>query len=113
MAGKRRVSRLADEGPLVSTVADVLDLVGDAWSVEAEVIAVPVSRLHPAFFDLSSGFAGDVAQKLVNYHLVLAVVGDVSDHAARSSALTAWIAESNRGSHVWFVPDDGALDARL
>ncbi len=104
--------RLPDDGPLL-TDADANDLIGSAWGAQADVVAVPVARLDPAFFELASGVAGELTQKFVNYHLVLAVVGDVRAHEERSSAFAAWVVESNRGRHVWFVVDDDALTARL
>ncbi|MEV0155627.1 DUF4180 domain-containing protein [Micromonospora sp. NPDC050686] len=99
-------------GPPVATEADALDLIGAAF-VGAEVVAVPASRLDPAFFALGTRFAGEIMQKFVNYRLRLAIVGDISAHLAASAALRALVHESNRGGHVWFVPDLAALDDRL
>ena len=92
---------------------DTSDLIGNAWVDNVGLIAIPVSRLDPAFFELRSGMAGELAQKLVNYHLRLAIVGDVSGYEAASDAFRDWVWESNRGTHVWFVPDEAALGARL
>ncbi|WP_213450629.1 DUF4180 domain-containing protein [Rhizomonospora bruguierae] len=99
-------------GPPVATVQDALDLIGAAF-LGAEVVAVPASRLDEDFFDLGTRFAGEVMQKFVNYHLRLAVIGDISRHLAASSALRALVQESNSADHVWFVPDLEALDERL
>jgi hypothetical protein len=111
--GDLRVQYLDPEGPLVSTSNDTSDLIGNAWVDNVGLIAIPVARLDPAFFELRSGMAGDLAQKLVNYHLRLAIVGDVSGYEAASDAFRDWVWESNRGAHVWFVPDEAALAARL
>jgi hypothetical protein len=111
--GELRVQYLDPEGPLVSTSADTSDLIGNAWVEKIGLIAIPVSRLDPTFFELRSGMAGELTQKLVNYHLRLAVVGDVSPYEAASEAFRDWVWESNRGTHVWFVPDEAALEARL
>lgn len=99
-------------GPVVGTVQDALDLIGAAL-LDAEVVAVPVSRLDEKFFSLSSGVAGEVMQKFVNYRLRLAIVGDISRHLKASSALRALVHESNAASHIWFLPDVEALDERL
>ena len=101
------------EGPLISTSADTSDLIGNAWMDHAQVIAVPAGRLDPAFFDLSTLLAGDVTQKVVNYQLRLAVIGDLSAHTSRSQALADFVWESNRGDHIWFVEDEAELVARL
>jgi hypothetical protein len=111
--GELRVQYLDPDGPIVSTSNDTSDLIGNAWVDNVGLIAIPVSRLDPAFFELRSGIAGEVTQKLVNYHLRLAVVGDVSEYEAGSNAFRDWVWESNRGAHVWFVPDEAALEARI
>ena len=99
-------------GPPVATVQDALDLIGGAF-LGAEMVALPAGRLDERFFELGTGFAGEVMQKFVNYRLRLAVVGDISRHLAASSALRALVQESNSAGHVWFVPDLAALDERL
>lgn len=101
------------EGPPLATSRDASDLVGDAFSTSAELVVVPVERLSPDFLRLSSGLAGDVLQKFVNYGLKFAVLGDVSAAAAASGPLRDFIYESNRGSSVWFAPDLPALEALL
>lgn len=99
-------------GPPIVTEADALDLIGAAFA-DAEVVAVPASRLDPRFFSLGTRFAGEIMQKFVNYRLRLAVIGDISRHLAESAALRALVHESNRADQVWFLPDLDALDARL
>lgn len=93
--------------------ADALEIVGEALGRGADLVVVPVARLHDDFFDLATGVAGDLLQTFVTYRLRLAVVGDISAQLAASSALRALVAESNRGRQAWFALDDGALAARL
>ncbi|MBT2404445.1 MULTISPECIES: DUF4180 domain-containing protein [unclassified Streptomyces] len=100
------------KGPTVVTEQDALDLIGAAL-FDAEVVVVPVSRFDEKFFSLSTGFAGDIMQKFVNYRLRLAVIGDISRHMETSTALRALVHESNTASHIWFLPDVESLDARL
>ncbi len=101
------------DGPAIDSDARAADLVGEAFSTGAGVIAVPVERLDPTFFRLASGLAGAVAQKVVNYHKRLAVVGDIEAHLARSEPLRAWVGECNRQGQVLFVPTLEALSERL
>ncbi len=108
-----RVLHLEPAGETLSTSDDASDLVGSAWSHDAAMVAVPVGRLDSAFFDLRSGIAGEITQKLVNYRIRLAVVGDIAEHVAASDALRDFVWESNRGDHVWFVDDEAALAERL
>ena len=100
------------DGPPVGATT-VLDLVGDALGRAAEWIALPVARLDPDFFSLRSGVAGDVVQKLTNYRLRLAVLGDIAPLTDASTALRDWVREANRGSTVWFVADLDELAGRL
>lgn len=99
-------------GPTVVSEQDALNLIGAAL-LDAEIVVVPVSRLDEKFFSLSTRFAGEIMQKFVNYQLRLAVVGDISHYLEASDALRALVRESNLGSHIWFLPDTEALDARL
>lgn len=108
-----RVLHLDADGEPISTADDASDLVGTAWSHQAAMIAVPVERLDPAFFKLRSGIAGEITQKLVNYQLRLAVVGDIGAKVAKSDALRDYVFESNLGEHVWFVESEVDLDHKL
>lgn len=102
-----------EDGEPLRGADDALDLIAAAWAAGAAWVAVPVHRLHDDFFRLHTGVAGEMAQKFVNYRLGLAIVGDVSRHAVAGSAFQAWVHESNRGSHLWFVDDLPGLAARL
>ncbi|KRE12317.1 alpha/beta hydrolase [Bosea sp. Root483D1] len=103
----------AEDGPLLASERDANDFLGAAWGVEATMVAIPVARIDPAFFQLATRLAGDVAQKFVNYRVRLAIVGDIAAHCAQSKALRDFVYESNRGQALWFVEDIAALDARL
>ncbi|MFC5060601.1 DUF4180 domain-containing protein [Actinomycetospora atypica] len=108
-----RVLTVAAEGPAIQDEASALDVVGDAFGAEAEVVIVPVERLGAAFFELRSGVAGAVVQKFVTYRLRLVVVGDPAHHGPTSGPVDDWIREANRGRDLWFVADDAELDRRL
>jgi hypothetical protein len=100
-------------GPVVRDAEGARRLVEEALSNRATLIAVPVGRLGPAFFQLRSGLAGEMLQKAANYGLKFAVVGDVSGHVAGSSALRDLVVESGRGRSLFFVADLPALAERL
>lgn len=107
-----RVFHLPPDRATIESADDVVELFyGDADG--ADWLAVPVARLDPAFFDLRSGLAGELVQKCANYRIGLAVVGDISGHVASSAALAAFVRESNRGGHIWFVSDEAELRRRL
>jgi hypothetical protein len=102
-----------EEGAPIATERDVSDLLGNVFSLRADWVVIPTSRLTPAFFDLKTRFAGEMLQKLVNYNRRVVILGDVSGAVAGSDALRDFIRESNRGTTVWFVPDMAALEAKL
>lgn len=103
----------AEDGAPLASERDANDFLGAAWAVEATMVAIPVARIDPAFFQLATRLAGDVAQKFVNYRMRLAIIGDISAHCAASKALHDFVYESNQGQALWFVEDFAALDARL
>ena len=102
-----------DAKPVISTADAVNDVIGSAWGESISLIALPVARLDTEFFRLSSGLAGDVLQKFVNYRLPVAILGDISEYVADSDALRDFVWESNRGDHVWFLADEEELVAKL
>jgi hypothetical protein len=109
----REVYLCADEGPCLADDRELSGLIGDLFRAGARFVAVPLPRLGPDFLRLSTGVAGQVLQKLVNYQFQVALLGDVSAAAAGSEPLRDFIRESNRGRTVWFVDDLAALEAKL
>ncbi|MEU9338822.1 DUF4180 domain-containing protein [Streptomyces sp. NPDC048290] len=107
------VLRCAPDGPPLDGERAALDLIGETYGQEVDLVAVPVERLPDDFFRLRSGVAGAVVQKFVNYRLRLAVIGDISAQIAASDALRDFVRESNRGRHLWFVGDAAELEERL
>ncbi|NLG56864.1 MAG: DUF4180 domain-containing protein [Clostridiales bacterium] len=67
-------------------------------------MAIHKSAVCEAFFDLSTGIAGDILQKFINYRKKIAVIGDFSQYASKS--LKAFIHECNQGRDIFFVPDE-------
>jgi hypothetical protein len=112
VSGSHRMLIAPPVGPIVA-VQDALDLIAEALSRGATLIVIPVERLDPAFFVLSSGLAGEVTQKIVNYRLKLAVIGDISIQTAKSSSLRAFVRESSRGGSIFFAQDLESLAAVL
>lgn len=109
----RSVFLCADEGPPLADDRALSNLIGELFGSGAKLVAMPLTRLGPDFLRLSTGVAGHVLQKLVNYRFRIAVLGDVSAAAADSEPLRDFIRESNRGTTVWFLDDLAALEAKL
>jgi len=104
---------LDQAGPLLRSEVDARDMIQETFGTDVELAVVPIERLDPDFFVLRTGVAGVFVQKLVQYRLRLAVVGDISAHVEASDALRDWVREVNRGRDILFVPDVDALEARL
>ncbi len=111
--GGQAVYLWAAEGPGIARESDALDLIGETYGQDVAWVGIPLERLSPDFFHLRTGVAGAFLQKLTNYHLRVAFVGDLTRRIEASDALAAFVTESNRGDHVWFVEDEAALAARL
>ncbi len=101
------------EGAAIASERDGMDLIGEAMGQGASLLAVPVSRLTGAFFELKTGLAGALTQKIVNYRMKLAIIGDVSAEVAARKSVADWVREANAGRDIWFLPDRAALEAKL
>ena len=58
---------------------------------------LPVRRLPADFFRLETRIAGNMLQKLTNYRMKCAIVGDISA-AGRQRALRDFVRESNQAA---------------
>ena len=101
------------QGPGLASAGDAIDLIGKAAEVGATLVVIPFERVRADFFDLRNGIAGEFLQKFVTYGTRVVILGDTSERIAQSKSLAAFVAESNRGSQVWFVKDRDELGQRL
>ncbi|SDI73826.1 protein of unknown function [Actinokineospora alba] len=103
----------ASDGPALARDSDATDLLGELWGQDVDMIVIPTTRLADDFFVLSTRVAGEIIQKFVNYRMRVTVLGDMAEHLARSEAMASFVRESNRGTHLWFVPTLDELTERL
>lgn len=103
----------APDGPKIADEQSAVDLIGTLWGQDVQWLVLPVDRLPRDFFVLRTRVAGAVVQKMQQYGFRVAVVGDIAEHVAASTALRDFVHESNRGRQLWFVADEAELDARL
>ena len=98
----KAIAVVSGGGHEVAEVNAALDLVMSArYIAGSNLIAIEKSVLDERFFILSTGFAGEVLQKFINYHCKAAIYGDFSRYT--SKPLHDFIYESNRGKDVFFV----------
>lgn len=86
----------------ITTPQAALDLAMTAkYEAGAERIAIDKRLLGEDFFLLSTGAAGEILQKLINYHVKAAIYGDYSPYTSKS--LRDFIYESNQGKDIFFT----------
>lgn len=68
-------------------------------------------QITPDFFILSTGLAGEVLQKFINYGGRLAIYGNFSGYT--SKPLHDFMYESNQGRDVFFVSTEAEAVDRL
>jgi len=103
MANKRQPVAVIDQASRLFSVQDILDVMVNAqYSNNCRGLVIYGESLGEAFFDLRSGFAGEVLQKFSNYNMKLAVIGDFSQ--CQSQSLRDFMGECNRGNRVFFKP---------
>ena len=89
---------LASDGLILRTPQQFLQMMMDSG---AEGVILPKEQVDERFFDLQSGLAGEMLQKVVNYRLRLGIVGDFSGYTSKS--VRSFIYESNRSNAIVFV----------
>lgn len=98
------ICAVVESGQVVITdPQSALDILMAAkYEVGAKNIVIDKALIAEEFFILSSGLAGEILQKYVNYGGRIAIYGDFSHYT--SKPLRDFIYESNQGRDVFFVP---------
>ena len=76
-------------------------LVRVKYEMDANAIVLSKELIAEDFFILSTGLAGEILQKFINYGGRIAIYGDYSHYT--SKPLQDFIYESNKGKDVFFV----------
>lgn len=106
------IARVESDEVLISDVPSALDLMATIrYEADTDRMILPKAAIDERFFVLSSGLAGEILQKFVNYQVKLAIVGDYSRYT--SKPLRDFIYESNQGNHVFFVSSEADAVAKL
>ena len=95
---------------VISNPQSALDLLMTAkYDLGTKDIVIGKELIKEEFFRLSSGLAGDILQKYINYGGRIAIYGDYSHYT--SKPLHDFIYESNQGHDVFFAAtEDEAID---
>ncbi|MBE0655460.1 MAG: DUF4180 domain-containing protein [Bacteroidales bacterium] len=94
-------AEIISDRTIIFETQDTLDLMADCRYQGADGMIIRREHLTEDFFDLRTGIAGDILQKISNYRFRLAIIGDFSNFTSKS--LRDFIYESNKHRQVIFV----------
>lgn len=103
-----QIAEITSDKLVIETAEDGLDLLGNIYYQGFDRMIIHAANIHPDFFDLKNGMAGEMLQKFSNYRMRLAIVGDFSGYTSKS--ITDFMYESNNGKQVNFL---GSLEEAL
>lgn len=96
------IAVLSDNSKLIADIDSALDVLMSAkYEAGTNYIVVDKKQIAEDFFVLSSGLAGEILQKYINYGGKLAIFGDFSHYT--SKPLKDFIYESNKGKNIFFT----------
>ncbi len=87
---------------IITDVSSALDVLMSAkYEADTKNIVISKQLIMDDFFILSTGLAGEILQKYINYGGRIAVYGDYSHYT--SKPLKDFIYESNNGRDIFFA----------
>jgi hypothetical protein len=92
------VMEIIDDNVIINEIDDVLSILS---TNDCDTIILKKENIKNDFFNLSTGFAGELLQKFSTYSIRLAIIGDYTNIA--SKALKDFIYESNKKKQILFV----------
>lgn len=106
------IAHVTADGVLITDAQTAVDLMMTVkYEAGTKNIILAKELLADKFFILSSGLAGEILQKFVNYGFRIAIYGDYSSYT--SKPLKDFIYESNKGNDVFFTDDIKSAAAKL
>jgi hypothetical protein len=85
---------------------DMLDLLSFGGEHDTNLFLLNETNLDPSFYDLKSGLAGEIVQKMSNNHVRLVIVGSFG--SIRSTRFREFLNEANKGTQLRFAEDNDA-----
>ena len=93
---------ISSDNMIITDVDSALDLLMSAkYEAGTKYIIINKKNIIEDFFILSSGLAGEILQKFVNYGGKIAIYGDFSHYTSKPRS--DFIFVSNKGKGVFFV----------
>jgi hypothetical protein len=95
---ENNIAEIIDDKIILKKAEDILDLF---FGNNCSTIILKKENITDDFFNLSTGIAGEILQKVSNYRKRMAIIGDFEN--VESKSLHDFIYESNRTKQVLFV----------
>ncbi|MGN1098614.1 MAG: DUF4180 domain-containing protein [Clostridia bacterium] len=96
------ITLISGEDKVINDTQSALDLIMTIkYEENTNNIVIDKRLIDEKFFILSTGLAGEILQKFMNYNVRMAVYGDYSKYT--SKPLRDFIYESNNGKNFFFV----------
>lgn len=100
-----KCAKIESTEKVITSAQDALDILMQAsYELGTKNLIVSKKLVAEDFFILSTGLAGEVLQKLINYGGRIAIYGDYSRYT--SKPLHDFIRESNKGRDVFFASSE-------
>lgn len=108
-----KLASVTSDTKIITDVQSALDLIMSVkYETDTNKIIIDKKTITEDFFILSTGLAGEILQKFINYDVKIAIYGDYSKYT--SKPLKDFIYESNKGKDVFFAADkDKAINALI
>ncbi len=99
------VVKIEDERILIFDEQSALDVfMSLAYETGENRFIISKDNIIEDFFDLRTKIAGGILQKIINYRMKLAIIGDFSKY--KSKSLRDFIYEYNSGKDIFFVENE-------
>lgn len=99
---KINIAIISSNEKLITDAQSALDLIMTVeYETKSNRIIISKNNICEDFFILSTGIAGEILQKFINYGFKIAIYGDYSKYT--SKPLKDFIYESNSGKNIFFV----------
>lgn len=107
-SAKGDISLIEELAAPIRKGADLLEVL---MNCPSDTAALKAEDLGEQFFELRTGVAGDMLQKVSNYKMRLIILGDFTE--VESQSLRAFISESNQRGQVIFTDTLDSAIAKL
>ncbi len=101
-ANNTQIAHVVSNEIIIDDLQTAIDLMMTVnYDLGVKNITISKKLVNDKFFILSSGLAGEILQKFINYQFRIAIYGDYSMYT--SKPLKDFIYESNKGRDIFFV----------